>query len=380
MARPVATGLADVLAGPTAISDVNGQTGELLYRGYDIRELARESTFEEVSWLLWHGELPTVSELEQLRREIAQSRPLPSGTAALVDRLAALAVPPMATLRLATSYLEIEDPCATSLSRQVELSASLHLVARFPTVVARYQRRRQGLAPIEPPVDADTATAFLTMLHGTPPAPLDRHAVDVLLILHADHEFNASTFTARVIASTLANVFAAVDGAIGALSGPLHGGANERVMRMLEEIGAPDRAAEYVKRLLAERRRVMGFGHRVYRTEDPRAAILRQLSLELAAAKHNPRWSDIASVVAETVWNEKHLYPNVDFFSAPVQHLLGIPTDLFTPVFAMSRVAGWTAHVMEQHANNRLIRPRGQYVGPARRPYVPLSHRGGERG
>jgi citrate synthase len=375
MAIPVAAGLEDVVVGPTEISDVNGQTGQLIYRGYDIRDLARESTFEEVVWLLWHGELPSSSELSSFRDDLAGNRELPNETASLVDRLASLHAAPMVALRAATSMLEVEDPCAHSLAQADELKASLHLVARFPTIVARYQRRRQGLEPVPPPANSDTATAFLTMLHGTPPDPDDSHDFDVLLILHADHEFNASTFTARVIAATLANVFAAIDGAIAALSGPLHGGANERVMRMIEAIGTPDRAEPYIQNLLAQKQRVMGFGHRVYKAEDPRATILRQICLAMGQRKHDVRWYDIATRVADTVWNAKHLYPNVDFFSAPVQHMLGIPTDIFTMVFAISRVSGWAAHVMEQHANNRLIRPRGAYVGPTARPYVPLSAR-----
>ena len=375
MAMPAAAGLENVVVASTSISDVNGQIGQLLYRGYDIRDLARESTFEEVVWLLWHGELPTAAELSCFRDELAKNRPLPDGTAKLVDRLAEVPAAPMVTLRMATSMLEIEDPCAKSIAPPDEATASLHLVARFPTIVARYQRRRRGLEPVAPPPNADTATAFLTMLHGTRPTAIDSRAFDTLLILHADHEFNASTFTARVIAATLANVFAAVDGAIAALSGPLHGGANERAMNMLEAIGSPNQAEGYVHNLLAHKERVMGFGHRVYHAEDPRAVILRQVCRELAQHTNDLRWYDIATRVAETVWNAKHLYPNVDFFSAPVQHLLGIPTDLFTLVFAMSRVSGWAAHVMEQHANNRLIRPRGAYVGPALRPYVPLSAR-----
>ncbi len=375
MAMPAVEGLENVVVSTTSISEVRGQTGELLYRGYDVRELARESTFEEVVWLLWHGELPSQNELTSFKKELARNRTLPSGTGDLIDRLAAIPASPMVTLRMATSMLEIEDPCSRSIERADELKSSLQLVARFPTIVARYQRRRQGMQPVEPPPDADTATAFLTMLNGRAPTNADSHALDVLLILHADHEFNASTFTARVIAATLANVYAAVDGAIAALSGPLHGGANERVMNMLEQIGSPDRAAPYIQRLLASRQRVMGFGHRVYKTEDPRAVILRQLCQDLAQRTGDTKWYDIAAKVAEKMWNDKHLYPNVDFFSAPVQHMLGIPTDLFTLVFAISRVAGWTAHVMEQHANNRLIRPRAAYVGPAPRPYVSLSAR-----
>ncbi len=375
MAMPTAAGLEDVVVGPTAISDVNGQIGQLIYRGYDIRDLARESTFEEVVWLLWHGELPSAKELGDFQRELAAERPLPDDVATLIDQLAARAAPPMTMLRLATSLLEVEDRGVRGIAPEEELRASLHLVARFPTIVARFHRRRQGLAPVTPPADTDTATAFLTMLHGAPPDPADSRDFDTLLILHADHEFNASTFAARVIAATLANVFAAVDGAIAALSGPLHGGANERVMAMLEAIGTPDRAEAYVQQILAQRQRVMGFGHRVYKVEDPRATVLRQICRQLGQRKHDSRWYDIAERVAEAVWNAKHLFPNVDFFSAPVQYMLGIPIDLFTVVFAISRVSGWTAHVMEQHANNRLIRPRGAYVGPAPRPYVPLSAR-----
>lgn len=375
MAIPATTGLEDVVVGPSAISEVNGQTGQLYYRGYRIFDLARESTFEEVVWLLWEGELPTATQLRDFRLTLAQNKALPDRTAALVDSLAMASAAPMVALRLATGMLEVEDPCARSIAPSSERQASLHLVARYPTIVARFHRRRLGLAPIAPPPDTDTATAFLTMLHGVAPDPADARDFDAVLIIHADHEFNASTFTARVIAATLANVFAAVDGAIGALSGPLHGGANEQVMRMLEAIGSPDRAEAYIQNLLAQKQRIMGFGHRVYKTEDPRAVILQRICRDMAQRKHDTRWYDIATRVAQVVWNAKHLYPNVDFFSAPVLHMLGIPTDLFTLVFAVSRISGWTAHLMEQHANNRLIRPRAAYVGPAPRPYLPLSRR-----
>ena len=371
----VSAGLADVVVGPTTISDVNGQLGQLFYAGYDIRDLARESSFEEVVWLLWHGELPSASELGWFRSELASHRKLPDQTAAMIDHLAGMNAAPMPMLRVATSLLQIEDPKAVNVAEGPERQASLGLVARFPTLVARYQRRRQGQGPVEPPLGANQAEAYLTMLHGTRPDELDRQALDVLLILLADHEFNASTFTARVIAATLADVYSAVDGAIAALSGPLHGGANEQVMRMLEQIGSLGNAKEYVERQLAEKQKIMGFGHRVYKAEDPRATILRQVARELGERKHDTHWFDVATKVAETVWNAKHLYPNVDFYSAPIMHQLGIPTDLFTPTFAVSRIAGWTAHVLEQHANNRLIRPRGDYVGPAPRPYVPLSAR-----
>ncbi|HLH72817.1 MAG TPA: citrate/2-methylcitrate synthase [Chloroflexota bacterium] len=371
----VSAGLADVVAGPTAICDVNGQLGQLFYRGYDIRDLARESSFEEVVWLLWRGELPSASELATFRAELAAQRRLPDQVALMVDRLAAMNATPMPMLRVATTLLQVEDPNADKVAEGAERQASVHLVARFPTILARYQRRHQGLEPVEPSPNADQATAYLTMLHGTPPDELDRQALDILLILLADHEFNASTFTARVIAATLANVYSAIDGAIAALSGPLHGGANEQVMHMLEQIGSASHARSYVENLLAQKKRVMGFGHRVYRSEDPRAGILRQIARELGERKQDTHWFDIATQVEETVWNAKHLYPNVDFYSAPIMHQLGIPTDLFTPTFAVSRVAGWTAHVLEQHANNRLIRPRGDYIGPAPRPYVPLSAR-----
>lgn len=375
MAIPTTTGLEDVVVGPSAITEVNGQTGQLYYRGYSIFDLARESTFEEVVWLLWHGELPSATELRDFRSALSQNRGLPDRTGALIDTLTTIPATPMAALRMATSMLEVEDPSAKSSAPPSEAQASLHLVARFPTIVTRFHRRRLGLEPVVPPPDTDTATAFLTMLHGAAPDPADARDFDVVLIVHADHEFNASTFTARVIAATLANVFAGVDGAIAALSGPLHGGANEQVMRMLETIGSPDRAEAYVLNLLAQKQRIMGFGHRVYKTEDPRALILQRICRDMARRKHDTRWYDIATRVAQVVWNAKHLYPNVDFYSAPILHLLGIPTDLFTMVFAVSRISGWTAHVMEQHAHNRLIRPRAAYVGPAPRPYVPLSIR-----
>ena len=371
----VSAGLADVVVGPTTISDVNGQLGQLFYEGYDIRDLARDSSFEEVVWLLWHGELPSGRELAKFRSDLASHRKLSDQTAAMIDQLAGINAHPMPVLRVATTLLQIDDTNSGDIAAGPERQASLGLVARFPTILARFERRRKGLEPIEPREDPDQAKAYLTMLHGTPPDELDRQALDVLLILLADHEFNASTFTARVIAATLANVYSAVDGAIAALSGPLHGGANEQVMRMLEHIGSPANAKSYIESRLGQKQKIMGFGHRVYKAEDPRATILRQVARELGERKHDTHWFDIATKVEETVWNEKHLNPNVDFYSAPIMHQLGIPTELFTPTFAVSRIAGWTAHVLEQHANNRLIRPRGDYVGPAPRPYIPLSVR-----
>jgi citrate synthase len=373
--NPALAGLEDVVAGQSAISEVNGQTGQLFYRGYDIRDLAREATFEEVVWLLWHGELPTPDELHRLETDLSDSRPLPGPSADLTDREVAEGAAPMPMLRTVASQLQIDDPDARGTARPAELRASFHLVARFPTVVARYHRRCAGQPTVPPPSPAGTATAFLTMLHGQPPDPAEARALDTYLVLLADHEFNASTFTARVIAATLANVDDAVVGALAALSGPLHGGANENVMRMLEAIGSANQAEAYVKDQLAKKQRIPGFGHRVYQTMDPRAAILREVARALSHQRGELRWLDLAEKVEQVVWSTKHLYPNVDFYSAPVLHLLGIPTALFTPVFAISRVAGWTAHVLEQHAHNRLIRPRAEYVGPAYRPFTSLASR-----
>ncbi|HEY8477463.1 MAG TPA: citrate synthase [Chloroflexota bacterium] len=370
----VSQGLEDVIAGPSAICDLNGQTGQLLYRGYTIHDLVAHATFEEVVHLLWFGELPTRTQLEALQAQLAAARPL---SPPVLDILRGLPrdAHPMDLLRSIVSLLGIYDPDRGDSSTEANHRKAVRLTSQMSTAVAAIHRLRQGRAPVEPNPTLSTAANFLYMLHGREPDPSEARAMEISYILHADHELNASTFAARVVAATLADMYAAITAALGALSGPLHGGANEQVMRMLQAVGSPERAESYVREALARKQRIMGFGHRVYKTEDPRAAHLRRLAKELTERIGEPHWYTIARRIEEVMLAEKGLHCNVDFYSGQVHYALGIPVELFTPVFACSRIAGWTAHVLEQWANNRLIRPRAEYTGPSQRAWVPLEQR-----
>ena len=367
-------GLEDVVAATSAVCDVNGKEGRLFYYGLDIHDLAAHSTFEETVFLLWHGRLPTRRELEETRTELARNRALPPDVLRMMAELPGTAVP-MEVLRTAVSLLSMYDPDDADSSREANVRKATRLVAQTPTIVAAIEALRKGREPLAPRPDLSLAANFLYMLFGEEQDQAAVRAMDVALILHADHELNASTFAARVTAATLADMYSAIVSAICALKGPLHGGANEQVFKMLQAIGSPERAATYVKDQLAAGKKIMGFGHRVYRTEDPRATHLRRLSRELGEQRGEPQWYEISRQVEQTVKAEKGLYANVDFYSASTYHNLGIPTDLFTPVFAISRMSGWTAHVLEQYGNNRLIRPRAEYVGPRHVPYTPLDER-----
>ena len=367
-------GLEDVVAATSAICDVNGNEGRLFYYGVDIHDLAAHSSFEETVFLLWHGRLPTRRELEETRSELARNRALPPEVLRMMAELPRTAVP-MEVLRTAVSLLSMYDPDDADSSREANVRKATRLVAQTPTIVAAIEALRKGHEPLAARSDLSLAANFLYMLFGKEQDEAAVRAMDVALILHADHELNASTFAARVTAATLADMYSAIVSAICALKGPLHGGANEQVFKMLQAIGSPERAATYVKDQLAAGKKIMGFGHRVYRTEDPRATHLRRLSRELGEKRGEPQWHEISWQVEQTVKAERGLYANVDFYSASTYHNLGIPTDLFTPVFAISRMSGWTAHVLEQYGNNRLIRPRAEYVGPRHVPYIPLDER-----
>lgn len=369
----VARGLEGVVVARSSVSFVDGKLGRLVYQGYDVRELAERSGFEEVSFLLWHGRLPTSRELEALKEQLVQSRPLPQGVVEVLRRLPARS--PMAVLQAAVATLGLFDPEADDNTREANLRKAVRLTARLASVVAAFDRLRRGLSLVEPDPELDHAANFLYMLTGERPDATRARVMDVALILHADHEFNASCFAGRVTASTLSDMYSSVAAAVGALKGPLHGGANEQVMRLLQEIGDPGRAAEVVRAKLAAKERIPGFGHRVYKTWDPRALILKRYSEELGRITGDDRWYRISVAVEQAVRAEKDLYPNVDFYSASVYHSLGIPTDLFTPIFAVSRIAGWTAHLLEQYADNRLIRPRAEYSGPMDLAYVPIEDR-----
>jgi citrate synthase len=370
----VATGLRGVVAASSSIGDVNGEKGELIYQGLSIHDLATKSTFEEVVFLLWNGRLPKRAELDELRKNLAASYELPAPILALIKEFPADA-DPMDSLRTAVSALSFYDKDSRDLARENSIKVATRLTAGFPTIVAAIDRARNGRDPIKPKPDSNIAANFLYMLKGEAPDEADARVFDATLILQADHELNASTFTARVVAGTLASMYSAVTAALGALSGPLHGGANTNVMKMLLEIGSVDRAESFVKDALAKKKKIMGFGHPVYRTEDPRATHLRRFSKEMGQRKNDTRWYDITAKVEELMQREKGLLPNVDCYSASTYYMMGIPLDLYTPIFAISRISGWTAHILEQYADNKLIRPRAEYIGPRNVPYVPIDER-----
>ena len=363
-AKPKA-GLEDVVAASSAICYLDGERGVLAYYGYDIHDLARGATFEEVCYLLWHGQLPNRAELGDLQSQLAAARPLSEPVLRLLNQLPAS--DGMDTLRTMTSVLGHYDPDAAENSPQANYRKAVRLTGQLASLVATYGRLQAGGGPIQPDPALGHAANFLYMLTGTRPNALSTHAFDVALVLHADHELNASTFAARVAAATLTDLHSATVGAIGALKGPLHGGANADVMRLLIEIGedaTPERIDEAIRSRLARKIKIPGFGHRVYRTEDPRATHLRRLSKELGERAGNRRWFDMSQRIEQLVTGEKKLYANVDFYSASAYYTLGIPVDLYTPIFAVSRISGWTAHCLEQYKNNRLIRPRTEYIGP----------------
>lgn len=367
-------GLEDVVAATSAICEVDGKEGRLLYYGIDVKDLAAHSSFEETVYLLWQGRLPTRDELALLREQLGAARALPAEVSRMLEAFPKEAVP-MEVLRTAVSLLSMYDPDDQDNSREANVRKATRLVAQTPTIVAAIQAIREGREPVAPRDDLSLAANFLYMLFGKEQDETTVHALDVALILHADHELNASTFAARVTAATLSDMYSAIVSAIGALKGPLHGGANEQVFKMLQAIGAPDRVDGYLDDQFAAGKKVMGFGHRVYRTDDPRATVLRGLSEQLGQEHNDSTWFDISRNVERKVRADKKLYANVDFYSASAYHVMGIPTDLFTPVFAISRMAGWTAHVLEQYGNNRLIRPRADYTGPRNVPYVPIAER-----
>jgi citrate synthase len=370
-------GLEDVVATSSAICFLDGDRGVLAYCGYDIHDLAASATFEEVCYLLWHRRLPTRAELGDLQSQLAAARRLPEPIMRLMRSL-----PPvdgMDALRTMTSALGHYDPEVADVSPAAQYRKAVRLTAQISSVVAAWGRLQAGEGVIDPDPVMGHAANFLYMLTGERPNAVAIRALDIALILHADHELNASTFAARVVAATLTDIYSAVVAAIGALKGPLHGGANADVMRMLLEFGptaTASRVDEVLREKLARKEKIPGFGHRVYRTEDPRATHLRRMSRDLGKRAGMTAWYDMSERIETLVKSEKKLNPNVDFYSASTYYTLGIPIDLYTPIFAVSRISGWTAHILEQYANNRLIRPRAEYTGP---PYpqrfIPLEQR-----
>lgn len=367
-------GLEDVVVSTSSICDVNGQTGQLIYRGYDIHDLVAHTTFEEVVYLLWNDDLPTRAQLSQLEGELKSARALP---VPVIDAIKAMPKDgaPMDVLRTVVSLLGLYDPDGRDSSIESTKRKAIRLTAQIPTIVATFYRSREGKEIVPPAPNLSAAANLLYMLNGEQPDDYAARTMDVALILHADHEFNASTFSARVTIATLSDLYDAITAAIGTLSGPLHGGANEQVMRMLLQIEGEDAAERWIRDALARHERIMGFGHRVYKTDDPRAVELKEMSRELGERTGQPQWFRMSDRIQHVMLEEKQLYANVDFYSASAYYVMGIPIDLYTPLFAASRISGWSAHVMEQLENNRLIRPRSEYVGPTNKTVTPLERR-----
>ncbi len=367
-------GLQGVVAAPSGICFIDGNEGRLVYRGYEITDLVGNVSFEESAYLLWDENLPNRQQLAALKKQLGESSALPSHVSAIIRTLPKQ-TQPMDALRTAASALSSVDPDLQSNEHDGNRRKAVRLTAQLPTIVATFHRLRNGQEPIAPDPSLGIAANFLYMLTGKKPHDTLTRVLDAALVLHAEHGFNASTFAARVTAATLADMHAAITAAIAALKGPLHGGANQEVMELLLQCGDADAAEKKVRAMLANKEKVPGFGHRVYKTFDPRAHFLRDMSRELGEAAGNTKWYEMSERLIPILLHEKKLNPNVDFFSASAYYTMGIPIDLYTPIFAIARVAGWTAHVMEQHTNNRIIRPQDDYTGPFDRKVVPIDQR-----
>lgn len=365
-------GLEGVVAAESSVSSIID--GVLTYGGINIDDLATNASFEEVIYLLWNGDLPTQSQLDQLTTELANNASLPQELIEQI-RMFPKDVHPMSALRTAVSALALYDPETEKMDEEANRRKAIRLQSKIATIVTTFARTREGKEPVAPRSDLSFAANFLYMLTGEEPSAISVDAFNKALVLHADHELNASTFSARVTVATLSDIYSGITSAIGCLKGPLHGGANEQVMAMLEEIQDVDKAEEYIMNKLNNKEKIMGFGHRVYKDGDPRAKHLKEMSKQLTSITGEPKWYEMSVLINEIVEREKGLLPNVDFYSASVYHSLGIPRDLFTPIFAVSRTSGWIAHILEQYANNRLIRPRAEYVGPQKRAYIPINER-----
>jgi citrate synthase len=374
-------GLEGVVAVPSTICFIDGNAGRLIYRGYDIGDLVEHATFEEVAYLLWNGELPNREQLATLKKDFAASAALPPHVLSLLSDLPKQ-TQPMDALRTGVSALAATDPYLEKNEHEADARKAIHITAQLPTIVAAFHRVREGQKPVAPDPSLSLAANFLYMLNGKKPHETLSRVLDAALVLHAEHGMNASTFAARVTAATMADMHAAVTAATAALKGPLHGGANQDVMHLLLSCGDAENAERRVRQLLTEGGKVPGFGHRVYKTFDPRATFLRKMSKQLGEAAGNTKWYEMSErlipIMKDTKNAEgkpKNLNPNVDFFSASAYYTMGIPLDLFTPIFAIARVTGWSAHIMEQHQNNRIIRPTDDYTGPFDKKVIPIDQR-----
>src|SRR6266852_355813 len=369
-----ARGLEGIVAAHTRLSDVQGDVGQLIYCGYDINELAGKVSYEEVVHLLHRNHLPNQKELDELKAQLAESRELPKGVIDIVKKFPRT-TPPMHALRTAVSALGCFDAACDDDSMDAQRRKAIRLIAQIPVCTAYFHRARQGRELIPPDPALGEAANFLYMMDGEVPSAEKQSTIDLCYVLHADHGMNASTFSARVTIATLSDMYSAITSAIGTLKGPLHGGANEGVIKMLQEIGSIDKVDAYIAECLAQKKKIMGIGHRIYKTLDPRAPHLQRMAQTLSAKLGEPKWIQMSERIAQIMLKEKNLHANVDFYSATVYYSLGIPTDLFTPIFAISRTAGWTAHVLEQLADNRLIRPQSLYTGPTGLKVVPIDRR-----
>jgi citrate synthase len=370
-------GLDNVYVMESKICFIDGEASKLFYRGYGIEDLAQYSTFEETAYLLIYGTLPNKRQLEDFKQRISSQRSLEPGLLRLI-RSFPIASDPMDVLRTAVSAMAVYDPQPTTDKIEERIDKAVRILGKAPTIIAAFDRLRNRIEPIPPKPDFDHAANFLQMLTGKTPDPFDTRVMDVGLILHAEHEMNASTFSCTVTASTLADMYSIITSGIGTLRGPLHGGANEAALKTVMEVGDPSKAEDYVTRALAEKKRIMGFGHRVYKTWDPRYVILKKLGAQLASSKGENVLFETAVAIEQSALRHlagSPIFPNVDSYSGVVFHILGIPTDLFTPIFAMSRIAGWTAHAIEYLEANRLIRPKALYVGQTSLPYIPIDAR-----
>lgn len=376
MSNPETTakGLEGIVAAATRLSDVKGDIGQLIYCGYDINELAGQVTYEEVVHLLHHNHLPTRKELAELKATLAEFRELPKGVIQIIQTLPK-GTPPMHAIRTGVSTLGCFDTTSDDDSQHAQRRKALRLIAQIPVITAYFHRHRQGKKLVHPDPSLGEAANFLYMIDGEKPSVEKESTMDMCYVLHADHGMNASTFAARVTIATLSDMYSAITSAIGTLKGPLHGGANEGVIKMLQEIGGLDRVDPFIDDCLAQKKKIMGIGHRVYKTLDPRAPHLKRMAQILSAQLGEPKWIQMSERIAELMLQKKGLHANVDFYSATVYYSLGIPTDLFTPIFAIARTSGWTAHVLEQLADNRLIRPQSKYTGPVGLKVAPIDQR-----